>query len=108
MKEFLMGNWLVVLLLVLFVGYTIYLVGTRQWVKLRSMAYALMLQAERIFSDGEGKKKFDAVFEKVYFDLIPAWLRLFISPTAIRTKLQEWYTLAKNELAKGIIDTQLS
>jgi len=99
-----MANWLVILLLMLFVGYDIYLVITKQWTKLREQAYALMLAAERIFADGEGQKKFEAVFEKLYFDLVPAWLRLFVSPRSIREKLQEWYTLAKDYLDNGKVD----
>jgi len=99
-----MANWLVILLLMLFVGYDIYLVITKQWTKLREQAYALMLAAERIFADGEGQKKFEAVFEKLYFDLVPAWLRLFVSPRSIREKLQKWYTLAKDYLDNGKVD----
>lgn len=107
MKDFFTANWLVILLSVLFVGYDIYLIVTKQWVKLREQAYALMLQAERIFADGEGKQKFEVVFERFYFDLIPAWLRLFVSPRSIREKLQEWYTLAKDYLDNGVIDGSL-
>lgn len=107
MKEFLAGNWFVLLLGVLLLGFIVYLVITRQWEKLRGIAYALMLQAERIFSDGEGKKKFEAVFEKLYYDLIPAWLRLFVAPEGIREKLQEWYDIAKDYLDDGKIDKSL-
>jgi hypothetical protein len=67
-----------------------------------------MLQAERIFSDGEGKKKFDAVFEKLYNDLVPAWMHLFVSQDDIRRKLQEWYDLAKDYLDNGVIDGSLT
>lgn len=104
MKEFFMTNWFIVLLLVAFVGFDIYLAITKQWGKLREQAYALMLQAERVFADGEGKKKFDAVFDKLYFNLIPAWLRRFVSPESIREKLQKWYTLAKDYLDDGTIN----
>ena len=107
MKEFLSANWLIILLAVLFVGYDIYLIVTKQWTKLREQAYGLMLQAERIFADNEGQKKFDAVFERLYFDLVPAWLRLFVSPRSIREKLQEWYILAKDYLDNGVVDGSL-
>jgi hypothetical protein len=106
MKEFLIANWLVLLVALLFIGYIMYLIITKQWTKLREQAYALMLQAERIFADGEGKKKFDAVFDKLYYGLIPTWLRLFISPESIRAKLQEWYNLAKDYLDNGVIDNK--
>lgn len=91
---------------VLFLGAIIYLAITRQWEKLRGIAYALMLQAERVFSSGEGRKKFDVVFDKLYYDLIPAWLRLFVTPEGIREKLQQWYDLAKDYLDDGVINNK--
>jgi len=106
MKDFLMGNWFVLLLGVLFLGAIVYLAITKQWAKLRGIAYALMLQAERVFSDGEGKQKFEAVFEQLYNNLIPPWLRVFVTPEEIREKLQEWYDLAKDYLDNGVIDNK--
>lgn len=106
MKEFLAGNWFALLLGILFLAGIVYLAITRQWEKLRGIAYALMLQAERAFSDGEGKKKFDAVFDKLYYDLIPTWLRLFVPPDELRRKLQEWYDLAKDYLDDGVINNK--
>lgn len=105
MKVFLAGNWFALLLGAAFLGFIIYLAITCQWEKLRGIAYALMLQAERIFSDGEGKKKFEAVFNRLYYDLIPPWLRMFVPPESIRRKLQEWYDLAKDYLDNGKIDS---
>lgn len=106
MKEFLAGNWLVLILGVLFLGFTIYLAITKQWDKLRGIAYALMLQVERTMANIEGKKKFEAVFQRLYYDLIPPWLRLFVPPDDIRRKLQEWYDLAKDYLDNGVIDNK--
>jgi len=104
MKEFLMENWLTLLGALLFVGYIVYLSITRQWMKLRGLAYALMLQAERAYTDNDGQAKFDAVFNELYGKYIPTWLRLFISPESIKLKLQEWYILAKDYLDNGIVD----
>lgn len=106
MKEFLAGNWFVLILGLLFLAGIIYLAVTKQWTKLRGIAYALMLQAERVFSDGEGKKKFEAVFERLYYNLIPPWLRLFVTPDELRRKLQRWYDLAKDYLDNGVIDNK--
>lgn len=103
MKEFLAGNWFALLLGALFLAGIIYLAITKQWEKLRGIAYALMLQAERVFSDGEGRKKFEAVFQRLYYNLIPPWLRLFVTPEGIREKLQKWYDLAKDYLDDGVI-----
>jgi len=107
MKEFFTANWFIILLAVVFVGFEIYLISTRQWTKLRMQAYGLMLAAERLFGSGEGKKKFDAVFEKLYHNLIPAWFRMFVSPESIREKLQEWYDLAKDYLDNGKVDNSI-
>jgi hypothetical protein len=104
MEEFIAENWFVLILGILFLGFIVYLVVTKQWERLRGVAYALMLQAERVFSDGEGKEKFEAVFERLYYDLIPPWLRLFVTPEGIKKKLQEWYDLAKDYLDNGVID----
>ena len=90
----------------LFLAGIIYLAITKQWAKLRGIAYALMLQAERVFADGEGKQKFDAVFDKLYYDLMPTWLRLFVPPDELRRKLQEWYDLAKDYLDDGVINNK--
>jgi uncharacterized protein (DUF58 family) len=106
MEEFLAGNWFVLILGLLFLAGIIYLAVTKQWTKLRGIAYALMLQAERVFADGEGKMKFDAVFDKLYYDLIPTWLRLFVTPDELRRKLQEWYDLAKDYLDDGVINNK--
>ena len=106
MKEFLVANWFILLVALLFVGYIVYLSITRQWAKLRELAYALMLQAERVYGDSEGEAKFDAVFNELYSKYIPAWLRLFISSESIKLKLQEWYTLAKDYLDNGVIDNK--
>lgn len=104
MKGILIQNWFVILLAIIFICYVIYLIVTKQWTKIREMAYALMLSAERLYADNEGKKKFEAVFEKLYYNLIPSWLRLFVSPESIREKLQEWYDLAKDYLADGQVN----
>jgi hypothetical protein len=104
MKEFLMENWFVLLIAVTFLGWVIYLVITQQWTKLREQAYALMLSAERLYASDEGIKKFEAVFEKLYYNLIPPWLRMFVTPESIREKLQEWYNLAKDYLDDGSVN----
>lgn len=98
MKELLIQNWFVVFLTVVFFGYLIYLIIAKQWTKLRELAYALMLGAERLYADNEGKKKFEFVFEKLYYSLIPHWLRIFLTQELIKKKLQEWYDQAKDYL----------
>ena len=95
---------LITLIVVLFIiGYALYLTIMKKWVELREFAYALMLQAERLYKDNQGKEKFEVVFREVY-DLIPVWLQKLIPPKSIREKLQEWYDLAKDYLDDGFIN----
>lgn len=104
MKEILIQNWFVILVVATFVAYTIHLILTKQWTKLRMQAYALMLSAEKLYAEGEGNEKFEAVFQKLYFSLIPAWLRPFVTQDTMRKKLQEWYELAKDYLDDGKVN----
>lgn len=101
MKEILIQNWFVILVAAAFVAYIIHLIVTKQWTKLRMQAYALMLSAEKLYANIEGKEKFEAVFQKLYFALIPAWLRPFVTEEMMRKKMQEWYELAKDYLDDG-------
>ena len=87
----------------LIIGYALYLTIIKKLVELREFAYALMLQAERLYKDNQGKEKFEVVFREVY-DLIPVWLQKLIPPESIREKLQEWYDLAKDYLDDGYIN----
>lgn len=66
-------------------------------------AYKIMLAVERAYADTEGQEKFDAAFTTIY-DLLPAWLKLFVSPNEMKKKLQEWYDLAKDQLDDGKIN----
>ena len=98
-------NLITLLVALLIVGYALYLTLMKKWVELREFAYALMLQAERLYKDYQGKEKFEEVFRQVY-DLIPEWLQKFIPPESIREKLQEWYDIAKDYLDDGLINTK--
>ena len=99
MKELLIANWFVVLLAVAFLSYVIFLIITKQWETLKKLAYTLMLQAERAYSEDEGKRKFDYVFT-LFYNLMPTWLKSFLTQEYIREKLQDWYDEAKKNLLK--------
>ena len=96
MKILLIQNWFVILVLLVFIAYLVYLMVTKQWMKLKQQAYGLMLSAERLYDTTEGKEKFIAVFEKIYYYLIPFWLRVFVTEDVIKEKLQKWYDLMKD------------
>ncbi len=106
-NEILLQNWFVILIAAAFVAYVIHLILTKQWTKLREQAYALMLSAEKLYGDDAGKEKFEAVFEKLYFVLIPAWLRPFVTEDIMRKKLQEWYDFAKDFLDDGEVNNSI-
>lgn len=95
MRELLITNWFVMLVALAFLAFIVFLIVTKQWAKLKGLTYQLMLQAERAYANYEGKKKFDSVFNHLYNNLIPSWLRFFITPEYIRKSLQKWYNLAK-------------
>lgn len=96
-------NWISIGIIVLAIIYITYLMLTKQWAELRSIAYGLMLQAERLLRTSPGKEKFEAVFDALYAAL-PKWIRLFVSKKGLKSKLQVWYDLAKDYLD----DTELN
>lgn len=95
--SFIYANWITIIVIVLAVIYIGYFVVTKQYAKIRSVAYALMLQAERILTTSPGKEKFEAVFNELY-SRIPKWIRLFVSQQTLKEELQKWYDLAKDYL----------
>ena len=76
--DFFIENWLGILVVIFFMVYVIYLTVTKQWTKVRELAYEVMLIAERNFKDDEGKLKFDFVVKIVYKN-IPVWLKIFVN-----------------------------
>ena len=81
----------------------IYLVVTKQWALLREAAYRLMLRAEKILSEGAGAEKFALVITELY-NLIPVWLRLFVTREDLEIRLQRWYDIAMDWLDDGTVN----
>lgn len=92
-----MDTWIIIILTVLIVRYFAYLAITKQWVKLRAAAFALMLSVERIYDRTGGKRKFEVVLRELY-DIMPVWLIVVLTEEKIRQILQEWYERAKDYL----------
>jgi hypothetical protein len=95
MKDFLIQFWPLIIALIVI----IYLLASRNYASLRKIAYALMLQAERYFSEGEGKEKFENVFNAMYDKYFPWWFKVVLSKDSLRKLLQSWYNKAKQFLA---------
>lgn len=93
-----------VLVIIAIFAYIAFLALTKRWTKLREMAYAMMLQAERVYLDEQGKEKFEAVFSRMYEDYLPNWIKAFVPETILREYLQDWYNKAKDYLDNGALD----
>ena len=97
-----MDIWIMLLLAVLVIGYFVFLIITKQWVKLRAAAYALMLAVEKIYEKNEGPRKFEVVLRELY-DIMPVWLSVVLTEEKIRRILQEWYESMKDMLYKDTL-----
>lgn len=98
MNEFLIQNIETLGALLAALIIIIYAIIAKQWALLRATAYSFMLSAERLMATEEGAKKMEAVF-KATWDQIPKWIKVFISEAAFRTRLQEWYSIARERIA---------
>lgn len=107
MKELIIANWPTILIMALFFIYIIILLVTRKYAQLRETAYKIMLAAEKKFSKGQGRKKLNYVLEKVY-NLIPAWMRMFVSKEDFEIELQYWYNTAKDYADDGKFNNSVS
>lgn len=99
-----MNNW-VSLLIALVVGtYTAYLVVSNQWDRIRKYAEKLMLFAEdNITGSKKGKQRMAYVLDQVY-QLLPGWLKVFVSRERMQEILQSWYNDIKDYLDNGKVD----
>jgi hypothetical protein len=105
MRDFVLSNWLYILIALIFAGYVIYLIATKNWPGLRTLAYGLMLKAERLYAEEDGAGKLDAVIAAIY----KRWplLILIISTESLKKKLQKWYDKAKDKLDDGVINNSI-
>ncbi len=104
MKEFLLNNWQTILLCAAALFYVFYLAWNKRWDEFRMLAYKFILQAEKgITGSQKGQQRFNFVLEQLY-NLIPAWLRFFISEKSMRDKLQSWFEEVKDYLDDGKIN----
>lgn len=104
MKEFLVTNGFIILIVIGIVGYIGYLLLNRRWTRLREIAYKLIKQAEKtITGTKKGQERFELVLNQLY-NMIPAWLRFFIPRSLMEEKLQEWFNLIKDTLDYGKIN----
>lgn len=75
MKEFIITNWVSILIVAVTAGYASFLAANRKWEQLRAGTYKLILEAEKVIADTKrGQAKFEYVFKRLYL-LVPAWLQ---------------------------------
>lgn len=103
MLEFIIANWLTILIIAAVLIYIICLIIKGKWTKIRELAYAFMLRAEKVYRENNGEEKFNLVFNALYSSL-PKWMQLFIKPENIKVRLQEWYDIAMDFLDDGLIN----
>lgn len=104
MKEFIITNWVSIVLVLGFAGYALFLAVTKQWAKLRAGAYKLVLETEKVITGTKrGQEKFEYVFKRLYL-LVPTWLQFFVSEETLWGKLQEWFMELKDYLDNGKVD----
>lgn len=71
---------------------------------LRADAYTLFLKAENAFAGtGKGKQKMDFVVNAIK-NVMPNWLKLFVSDEMLRELLQMWFDNIKDLLDDGKIN----
>ena len=56
--------------------------------KLEPIIIKLITEAEKEFNSGEGSKKFDYVFQKLYDNFMPGVLKIFFTPKDIKSIIQ--------------------
>lgn len=91
-------DWITVLIVSIIIFILGFMVYTKQWDRLKEIALTLMLQAERYYDNSQGKQKFDEVFNRLYYDHMPDWLKIFVSQEYIINMIQYWYDEAKSYL----------
>lgn len=106
MLDFFKTNWLPVLIALIFTGYVVYLVVTKNWPGLRGLAYKIMLQAERVFAAKDGTDRLNFVLGSIY-NKYP-WIWLILDEDTLKAKLQKWYNIAKDELDDGQINGSIN
>lgn len=100
MSGFTTEIWVSILIAAAAAGYALYLAVTRQWEKLRGLAYRFILRAEQaITGTKRGRERFEQVLGALYA-LIPRWLQFFVPESSLREKLQEWYEDIKEYLGE--------
>lgn len=106
MLDFISQNWPSLIIAAGILVYIVYLSATRQWIKVREFAYEMMLCAERVFADDQGKLKFDFVVNFVY-DYLPAWMKMFVKRETLNKLVQNLYDTAKDLLDDGEINSSI-
>jgi hypothetical protein len=71
--------------IIAFVTYLVYQIKTKG---LRKAAIEFIVMAEANFNDGENIEKFEYVFEAI-MALLPGYMRIFITKSAVRTFIQK-------------------
>lgn len=107
--QFILDNWQTFLLLLIVLVVVVYMVVTKQWDKLRKMAYDAILLAENTIKGSKmGQERFAQVLNYLYDELIPPWLKPFVTEEMLKHKLQSWFDEVKDLLDNGKKDGSIT
>jgi hypothetical protein len=107
MLYFLKANWFTIAIISLLLFYIGYLAITKQWKKIESIAYKIMLAAEKAVSTADGQAKFNFVMDTAY-RMLPRWFQFFISEETLKEKLQNWYNNMLDDLQNKITSSPVT
>ncbi len=104
MIDFLLTYGAMIILGIGFIGFIVYLAINHRWETIREIAYKMIRQAENVIvGTKRGQERFNLVLDQLY-NIIPTWLKLFITRSYMQQKLQEWFDMIKDSLDDGKIN----
>ena len=94
----------------IFVGVWIaFLFYSKQYDKLKKIAYRLIIEVEFLFKDknANGKTKFNIVLNSLYDKHIPKWLKFLFPQNIVEQIVQDKFDEIKEELHKGLLFNEI-
>lgn len=96
MKEFVISNWLLILILFAIIGVLIFLALRGKKEIIAKILYTLVTEAEKCFGGGTGSLKFAYVVEKIY-SYLPSFVKMFITYKRLKTMIENALCKAKKK-----------
>ena len=101
MLNFIMQNWVLILIVLFFVVALVFLWYSGKKPVVKKILFALVCRAEQAFGSGTGAAKLGYVFNKFYKEM-PFIIRLLIPESTILKWIEEGVQQLKHELSNGM------